>query len=225
MSEASYIELCMRALPPEKQTAARAAFHDLLEGSPDDSMLSRLLIVLEATAAYGRTIPAEITSAVQHGVSALDSRLAKLGTVSGASGREGVEFQRELSEQLRHVFEPLGEQRLMIESVRHAVEAVNRDVQRLRHARVTAVLLLMIASAVVGAVGVAAYFKPRYVAARSVQASMDYLARRGIQIELADAGNNAVAFTVTGPATAAKGTDWMRDPKGHVTGAQIVFLP
>lgn len=222
MSEPSYMELCLRALPAEKQTAARAAFHDLLEGSPDDSMLSRLLIVLEATAAYGRTIPAEITSAVQHGVSALDNRLAKLGTASGASGREGVELQREL---LGHVLEPLGEQRLMIESVRHAVEAVNRDVQRLRHARVTAVLLLMIASAITGAAGLAAYFKPRYVAARSVQTSMDYLARRGIQIELGDAGNNAVAFTVTGPATAAKGTDWTRDPKGRVTGAQIVFSP
>lgn len=225
MSETSYIELCLQALPPEKQAAARAAIHDLLEGSPDDSMLSRLLIVLEATAAYGRTIPAEITAAVQAGVSALDARLAKLGTVSGPGGVEVAEFQRELREQLGHVFGPLGEQRLMIESVRHAVEAVNRDVQRLRHARVTAVLLLMIASAITGVAGFAAYFKPHYVAARSVQTSMDYLARRGIQIELGDAGNNAVAFTVTGPATAAKGTDWTRDPKGRVTGAQIVFTP
>jgi hypothetical protein len=54
---------------------------------------------------------------------------------------------------------------------------------------------------------------------------MDYLARRGIQIDLADAGNNAVAVIVTGPATIAKGTDWTRDPKGRVTGAQVMFSP
>jgi hypothetical protein len=225
MSEPSYIELCLRAMPPEKQAAARAAFHDLTEGSPDDSMLSRLLIVLEATAAYGRTIPAEITTAMQNGVAALDARLAKLGTGHDSSGHGVAQFHRELADRFSTVTEPLGEQRQMIESVRFAVEQVNRDVQRLRHARVTAVLFLMIGSAIVGAAGLAAYFKPRYVEARSVKASMDYLARRGIQIDLADAGNNAVAVIVTGPATIAKGTDWTRDPKGRVTGAQVMFSP
>ena len=222
MSEPSYIELCLRALPLDKQTAAREAFHDLLEGSPDDSMLSRLLIVLEATAAYGRTIPAEIATAVQRGVAALDARLAKLGTVNGSSGNDVALFRHELKEQFSCVTEPLREQRQLIESVRFVVEQGNRDVRRLRHARVTAVLLLMGLAAIGGAAGLAAYFKPRYEAARSVNESMEYLARHGIQIELADAGNNAVAFTVTGPVT-AKGTDWTRDTKGRITGAQIIF--
>ena len=39
MSETSYVELCLRALPLEKQAAARQAFHDLVDGAPDDTML------------------------------------------------------------------------------------------------------------------------------------------------------------------------------------------
>jgi hypothetical protein len=82
----------------------------------------------------------------------------------------------------------------------------------------------MTAAAFVGAAGVVAYFKTRYEAARSASESLDYLARRGVQLGLADDGNGAVIFTATGPAT-ANGTEWTRDTKGRVTGARIVFSP
>lgn len=222
MSDASYLELCLRALPAEKQATARQAFHDLLEGAPDDSMLSRLLIVLEATAAYGRTIPAEITAAVQSGIAALDGRLAKLGNAAGASSGDVALLKSALTDHLSLLSEPLGQQRQLIESVRFAVEQVDRDVQRLRHARITAVLLLMGLAAIAGAFSVVAYFKPRYDAARGVSEAIEYLAQRGVEIGLADGGNNAVVVTISGPVT-TKGTDWKADKKGRITGAQIVY--
>jgi len=215
MSETSYVELCLRALPLEKQAAARQAFHDLVDGAPDDTMLSRLLIVLEATAAYGRTIPAEIAAAMRQGIAGLDSRLAQL------NGAQGVQ-SHDMDAQMARLFEPLAEQRQLLESVRFAVEQVERDVQRLRYARLTVVLLLMAASAIAGGIGVVSYFKPRYQAAQSVSEAMDYLAERGVHIQLAEDGQKAVVFTVQGPATRT-GTDWMRDAKGRITGAQIVF--
>lgn len=222
MIEPSYVELCLRALPTDKQAVARQAFHDLLEGAPDDSMLSRLLVVLEATAAYGRTIPAEIAAAMQTGIAALDARLVKVASTNGTLAHDLSHLRAALGEQLSALTEPMDEQRRLVESVRHAVEQVDRDVQRLRHARVTAVMLFMIAAAIVGAGAVVAYFKPRYKAAREVTETMEYLAQCGIQIELANGGDNAVVFTVTGSVT-AKGTDWTRDAKGRITGAQIVF--
>lgn len=222
MSEPSYVELCLRALPAEKQAVARQAFHDLLEGAPDDSMLSRLLIVLEATAAYGRTIPAEITAAVQSGIAALDGRLARLGNVDGGQGHDVAQLRSAVTGELSLLVEPLEQQRQLVESLRFAVEQVDRNVQRLRHARITAVLLLMSGAAVAGAAGVVTYFKPRYDAARAVSDSIEYLAHRGVEIGLADGGNNAVVVTINGPAT-AKGTDWKLDKKGRTTGAQIVY--
>lgn len=217
MSEPSYVELCLRALPPEKQSAARQAFHDLVDGAPDDTMLSRLLIVLEATAAYGRTIPAEIAAAMRQGLASLDSRLAKLNGVNGVQAYD-------MDTQLGRLFEPLTEQRQLLESVRFAVEQVDRDVQRLRYARLTAVILLMAASAIAGGIGVVSYFKPRYQAAKTVYTAVEDLAARGIHISLSEDEQEAVVFTVQGPGTRA-GTDWTHDDKGRVTGAQIVFSP
>lgn len=222
MTEPSYIELCLRALPLEKQAAARQAFHDLLEGSPDDSMLSRLLLVFEATAAYGRTIPAEIAAAVQNGIAAMDARLARFDGTTSTREQDVAPVRAVLDERFVAITAPLEEHRRSLESVRFAVEHVNRSVHRLRHARVTAVMMLMSVAAIAGAFGVIAYFKPRYEAARSVSESIEYLAQRGIQLELADGGNGTVVFLVTGTPT-AKGTDWMLDAKGRVTGAKIVF--
>lgn len=223
MSEPSYIELCLRSLPPAKQEAARKAFHDLTDGAPDDTMLSRLLIVLEATAAYGRTIPAEIATAMQSGIAALDARLGKVASTSGVAPVDAAQLGM-IEERISTLAQSAGEHRTLVESVRYAVEQVDRNVQRLRHARVTAVLLLMAAAAVVGAAGVVAYFKPRYEAARRISESVDYLAQRGVQLGMVDGGNDSVVFTVRGPIT-ANGAEWTRDAKGRVTGARLVFAP
>ena len=53
---------------------------------------------------------------------------------------------------------------------------------------------------------------------------MDYLTERGIHIQPAEDGQKAVVFTVQRPATRT-GSDWMRDAKGLIMGAQIVFSP
>ncbi len=224
MSETSYVELCLRALPPEKQAAARQAFHDLVDGAPGDSVLSRLLIVLEATAAYGRTIPAEISASMQAGVAALDARLAKIGTATGTKDADVAEFRAALNDQFSTFAAslPLEQNRESLDAVTLAVERVERGVRRLRHARVTAVLLLMTAAAVAGAGAVVGYFGKEYRTAQHIREPIEYLAQRGVELGLVDGGNNAVILKIAGPAT-AKGTDWTRDPKGRITGAQIVF--
>lgn len=224
MSDTSYVELCLRALPSEKQAAARQAFHDLVEGAPDDTMLSRLLIVLEATAAYGRTIPAEITASVQTGVAALDARLAKLTAANNSHECHGAELRLALDDHLSAMATslPFDQHRESINAVGLAVERLERSVRRLRHARVAAVAILMLGAAVAGAGAVVGYFRKDYREARQVCEKIDYLAQRGVELRLIDGGNNAIALRIDGPAT-APGTDWTRDQKGRITGATIVL--
>ena len=83
-------------------------------------MLSRLLIVLEATAAYGRTIPAEISASMQAGVAALDARLAKIGTATGTKDAEVAEFRAALNDQFSTFAASLP-----LEQNRESLDAVN----------------------------------------------------------------------------------------------------
>lgn len=225
MNAPSYAELCLNALPPEKQTAARQAFKDLLEGAPDDSMLSRLLIVLEATAAYGRTIPAEITVALQSGIAELDARLGKFTTVANDADESRLKQLREVLEKQLPAMAAsfsLDTHTTAVASLRVAVERLERSVRRLRHVRIGAVSLLMLLAAGLGAGGIVAYFKSDYDIGQRLRRRHDYLLDHGIQMRLSAGDNRTAIVSLEGPG-ALRGTEWVRDQQGRIVGVQLVY--
>lgn len=225
MAAPSYVELCIQALPPEKQAAARTAFKDLLEGAPDDSMLSRLLIVLEATAAYGKTIPSEIATTIEKILPALDARLAKIAQVAGNEDVSGLKQVRELLEKkLATIIPavPMERNARAVESLRLSVERLERGVRRLRHLRLGAVALLMLLSAGAGAGGVIAYFRKDYNLGQRNREYFEYLDDHGISTKIESADSGGLVFQVEGRQV-LKGTDWLNDEHGHAIGVKFIY--
>ena len=221
----SYIELCIQALPAEKQAAARLAFRDLIEGAPDDSMLSRLLIVLEATAAYGRTIPVEITTAVEKVLPALDARLAKIARADSDEDERRLKQLRELLEkQLPAMMPKVPVERTAhaIDALRVSVERLERSVRRLRHVRLGAVAALMLLAAVAGAGGIVAYFREDYNLGQRDRKYCEYLDDHNISTKIEAADGGGIIFRVEGKGV-LKGTDWLHNEQGYTVGAKFLY--
>lgn len=221
----SYIELCIRALPKEKQAAARAAFKDMLEGAPDDSMLSRLLIVLEATAAYGKTIPHEMSAVLTQGLTELDTRLAKIVRASGADGERHLKQLLELLEkQLPAMAEKLSLEKHSeaIEGTRMAVERLERSVGRLRRVRLGSALAITVFACAFGVGGTLAYFKKDYEDGQKAVRFRDWMERRGVSTRVPASESETFVLRIEGPAVRT-GTAWLRDSQGRTTGVQLVY--
>ena len=225
MNEPTYLELCVNALPPEKQAAARQAFHDLLEGAPDDSMLSRLLIVLEATAAYGRTIPTEMAAMIGQGLARLDERLKQLSrTASEDDERRLAQLRTLLEEQLPNMARALSVEKHTeaIESLRVVVERLVVCVHRMRHARLAVVAALMVLAAGVGVAATVAYFRADYDLGQRSRRHLERMLEHGVSTRLVNGPNGVLILSVDGPAV-LHGTDWKRDPQGRVIGVEIFY--
>lgn len=221
----SYIELCIRALPHEKQAAARAAFKDILEGAPDDSMLSRLLIVLEATAAYGKTIPHEISALLTQARTEMDTRLAKIVRASGADDERRLKQLHDLLEkQLPAMAEKLSLEKHTeaIDGTRMAVERLERSVGRLRHVRLGSALAITVFACALGAGGTLAYFKKDYEDGQKAVRLRDWLERRGVTTCVPASDSETFVLRIEGP-TVRTGTVWLRDSQGRTTGVQLVY--
>jgi hypothetical protein len=225
MPSSSYIELCLQALPAEKQAAARLAFKDLIEGAPDDSMLSRLLIVLEATAAYGKTIPAEITAATERVLPAIEARLAKLAQAAGDEDERRLNQLRGLLEkQLPAMMPVLPVERnaKAVESLHAAIERLGRDVRRLRHVRVSAVAALMLLAVATGSGGTLVYFHGDYDLGQHYRQYYERLAGHGISTQIGTADGGGLILRIEGKGI-LKGTDWRRDEQGNVIGVELIY--
>lgn len=225
MPASSYVELCLQALPVEKQAAARLAFRDLIEGAPDDSMLSRLLVVLEATAAYGKTIPADITTAAERVLPAIDARLEKLAQMSGDEDERRLKQLRDLLE--KHLPAmlpalPVERNAKAIESLRVSVERLERSVRRLRHVRIGAVAALMLIAAAAGAGGMFACFRDDYILGQRYRHYYERLSDHGVTTRIATADGGGLILRIEGKGV-LKGTDWRRDEQGNVIGVELIY--
>ncbi|HEY9248400.1 MAG TPA: hypothetical protein VIO38_04680 [Rariglobus sp.] len=220
----SYIELCLQALPPEKRAAARQAFTDVVEGAPDESVLSRLLIVFEATAAYGRTIPSEITAAVEKVLPLVDARLSTLAqTTSEDEARRLAQLRDLLASQLPAMAEALlADQHVAaIEGLRRTVERTERTVRRLRHLRLIVVIMLMVLAMFAGAGGVVLYFREDYVWGQRSLRHLQHLGSHGVHIGAGTDASGALVVRIEGPPSIR--ADWLRDFQKTTTGAELVY--
>jgi hypothetical protein len=173
-------------------------------------MLSRLLIVLEATATYGRTIPVEITTAVEKVLPALDARLAKIAQADSDEDERRLKQLRELLEkQLPAMMPKVPVERTAhaIEALRVSVERLERSVRRLRHVRLGAVVALMLLAAVAGAGGIVAYFREGYNLGQHDRKYYEYLDDHDISTKIEVVHGGGIISRVEG-TDVLKGTDW-----------------
>ena len=201
MSQLSYIEQCIQALPVAKQAAAREAFRDLLEGREDDGTLTRLLIVFEATAAYGRTIPHEMVTGMDRNLKALDERIGQLaGTVTEADDRRLAQFKTVLQAQLPAMVKTLSSEKLacVVENLRVSVDRLERSSRRQRRLRLAIVAAFMLAAAVAATGGTVAWFQKDYAAGQAARQRFAVLRDYGVTLRLTDGGNQALRVTVNG---------------------------
>jgi hypothetical protein len=222
MSE-SYLEKCVQALPREKQAAAREAIRAIAENG-EDNLLSKLLVTLEATSAYAESIPQAMVANGEKFLRELDAR-----TVRAADQQEKIEVQREarlrqlITEQVPQLGKTLALDKIVarLDAQSAEIGRFARSAERLRHARVGGLVLLMTLGALLGAGATVGLFWKRYDSAQRAQRFVSLLNAAGVDAEFRREGET-VHFTVEGPVV-LRGTAWRKDAQGYTTGADFVF--
>jgi hypothetical protein len=153
MSANDYIEKCIAALPVDRQTLARQAVHDILEGSDNDGALTKLLVVFEMTAAYAQKAPAQMSMVLESHAKEWDGRLAKYAKLNEASlGALKSAMTETIRSELPSLAEklavtPLSEK---VDAMRFSLDKLDRSIHRLRNVRLLFVSGLMIAAFLAG---------------------------------------------------------------------------
>lgn len=221
-STESYLEKCIQKLPVEKQTAAHAAVRDLTE-TGDDTLLSKLLLVFEANAAYSEQIPQQM---VRFGESFLRDLDARSQRASDEQKKRDSERDTRLAEIIREQIPQLGKtlahDQLVSELKAQTAELgrLERTVSRMRRARVGGMLLILLLGAVVGAGGLAGIYWQRYAAGERARRFTERLSAAGIVAEAVYEGNN-LRLQLEGP-TALRGTAWRKDRAGYIAGVDFI---
>lgn len=219
----SYLEKCIQALPPEKQTAARAALRSITENG-DDSILSKVLVAFEATSAYAATIPQTMVSNGEKLLREFDSRRAQ-------ASREQTEIEAKREERLRELLHqqvPALGKVLAFDKIEAGLAAqtaelarMERSVVRLRQARVGGMLLLMLLGFLMGGGAITGIFWSSYRDAQQARHFFGRLTAVGIRAVIKRTEQGEL-LTVTGPE-ALRGTAWRKDERGYIVGADFLF--
>ena len=222
MSE-SYLENCINALPPGKQPAAREAFKAIAENG-DDNLISKLLVILEATSAYAAHIPQTLSANGERFLGELDSRLTKV-----AKFHDEQEATREarLHQLLVDQLPQLG-RALAIDEVAAGLKAqaaelgrFERSLVRLRQARVGGLLLLMLLGFWLGAGAVVGFGWRNYNDAQQAAEFVARLHALGVVMKVQKTEGGEL-LTIDGPG-ALQGTGWRKDAKGYLSGADLMY--
>jgi hypothetical protein len=222
MSE-SYLEKCINSLPPEKQPAAREAFKAIAENG-DDNLISKLLVILEATSAYAVTVPQTLSASGERFLGDWDARLAKATQVHAEqeSARE-ERLGQLLAKQVPALGKALALDKVAVGLQGQAAELgrIERSLARLRHARVGGLLLLMLLGVLLGAGAVVGLGWRSYQGARQAEKFVVRLNDAGIVAKIRRTETGEL-LTIEGPEV-LRGTVWRKDDKGYIIGADIVY--
>jgi hypothetical protein len=220
----SYLEKCIQALPPAEQPAARAAFKSITE-TGDENLISKLLVTLRATGAYAATIPVEITRAGEALLRELDERNARTVRAEAEAEKQREERLRQLiAAQVPQLGKQLSLDKVVAGLTTQTAELgrIQRQLVRLRQARVGGLLLVLLLGATVGAGGVVGGFWNSYHAAQQAGRFVRNLNAAGIYAKISPA-ESGVCLTIES-ARAQRGTAWRKDAQGYIVGADF-FLP
>ncbi len=180
--------------------------------------------MLEATAAYSTTIPQSLAENGNRFLGELDSRLAKL-----AQSQTELEAGREerlgklLAAQVPQLGKSLSLDKLVagLQTQTAELGRVERNLVRLRHARVGGLVLLILLGLLLGAGSVVGLGWRSYQDARQANAFVTRLNEAGIAAKIHRTDNGDI-LTITGPQ-ALRGTAWRKDAQGYIIGADFVF--
>jgi hypothetical protein len=220
----SYLEKCIRALPLEKQPAAREAFKAISE-TGDDSFLSKLLVTLEATSAYAATIPQDVVISGEKLLRELDARAVLL-----TKQQTEADAQREkriceiIAKQVPQLGKALALDRVAAGMDAHAAELgrIGRTLTRLRHIRVGGLILLIGLAVSLGAGAVIGLYWQPYHAAQRAAGFVSRLNAAGVYVGLKDLEGGGTHITVEG-APVLRGTSFRKNTNGSVVGADLYF--
>jgi len=218
----SYIEKCIQALPPEKQEPARQAFHELGEG--DGSAISKLLVVMEANAAFASTIPSELNLVSEKLVRELTEFQSRATEDrAAAEARLAKKLSDLIQQQVPALGKTLAMDRLVgeAEQQNHSLVRLERSVGRLRHLRVGGVLALMLLSVLLVGGLLSAVMWNRIQVWRSNERFLSRLEQSGIELRLLAQENNSTLFRIEGPVY--KGTSWRLDENGKIKGVDLAI--
>jgi hypothetical protein len=222
MSE-SYLEKCIRSLPPEKQAAAREAFKAISE-TGDDSFLSKLLVTLEATSAYAATIPQDLVSSGEKLLRELDARAIQLAK---QNAEDDAQREKRICEIITSQVPQLGKA-LALDQVAAGLEAqtaelgrIGRTLTRLRHLRVSGLLLLMGLAGFLGAGAVVGLYWSSYHAAERAQNFVSRLNAAGVYLSVKDTESGPHVIVEGAPVL--RGTVWRKNSENFTTGADFYF--
>lgn len=218
----SYLEQCIRALPHEKQSAARKAFEELGDG--DLGALSRVLIALEATTALAKEVPRDLAEVSRRLLDELDARRKQ-------AEQTAVELEKQREERLRALLiqqvpalgRALAVDRIavQVEQQKAATLRLERSVSRFRHLRVGGVLALMLCSVILVGAGGAAFWWKDIQSWRHNAQFLSRLDRAGVSLRLMRQDQGGTVFEIKGPVY--QGTGWIKDANGNLAGADLVI--
>ena len=136
----TYWDACIACLPAEKRALAERAYQEIASGG-ENGLFPKVLLLLEAHAAYTNTIPARITEAAEGAVSQM-RELAQSNTGNGGLCAEDMD---KLIKAVRESSRPDAVQAAkaaLSENV-HGIRQLNQQISRLRNFRVGMALFLM----------------------------------------------------------------------------------
>ncbi|MFT3784077.1 MAG: hypothetical protein QM790_18885 [Nibricoccus sp.] len=220
----SYTEQLIQKLPATEQAAARAAFKAISE-TGDDSSIAKLLVVLRANNEYAASIPKEMVTAGEKLLRDFDARLAQQ---TKQQAEAEAEREKHLHEVISSQVPQLGKQ-LALDRVASGVEAqtaelnrINRSLSRLRHLRVSGLLLLMGLSVAVGAGSVVGLYWKSYHEAERALNFVSRFSDAGVGLSIKGLEGGGVHITLEGPPV-LRGTTWRNDADKHTIGADFYF--
>jgi hypothetical protein len=227
MATPSYIERCIESLPANKQAAARQAFADLLEGREDDGVLTRLLLVFEATSAYASTIPSDLSLVGDRQLRQLDERFAQMANMATAADETRLAQLRGLLQaQLPAMAKELSADKLAgkVEALRVSIDHLERTSRRQRRVRLAVILAFMAVAFAAGSGAVLGWYYTDYVAGQAAQRKFAVLRSYGVDLQLTDAGGQMLKVSLNshGPVY---DRGWFVDDSKRCYGAELIVPP
>lgn len=220
----SYLEKCIRSLPLERQSAARAAFKEIAEDG-DDSVFSKVLVTLEATSAYAASLPKAVTASGESLLQDFDAR-AKNFLEQQAQSQEQLEesFRAIIRQEVPALGKSLALDKVAAGLDKQATQLgrIDRSISRLRLARVGGLLLLMALGALLGAAGLGFSHYTRYQEGQQAAKNLASLHAAGIGWDHAWT-EHGVLVRIEGPPVVADGLTWRQNANGQAIGIDILF--